>query len=85
MKVDKGLGMVGLATKAGKVASGEFMTENAVKSGMAYLSLFHRRHQTTPKRNLETCVNFIMCQSKNVGQKMNLESLQERHFVHLWQ
>ena len=37
MKVDKGLGMVGLATKAGKVASGEFMTENAVKSGMAYL------------------------------------------------
>ena len=27
--------MIGLATKAGKIASGEFMTENAVKSGMA--------------------------------------------------
>ena len=37
MKVDKALGMIGLATKAGKIASGEFMTENAVKSGMASL------------------------------------------------
>ena len=25
MKVDKALGMIGLATKAGKIASGEFM------------------------------------------------------------
>ena len=46
MKVDKALGMVGLATKAGKVASGEFMTENAVKSGMAYLFIGGiRQHQ----------------------------------------
>ena len=38
MKVDKALGMIGLATKAGKIASGEFMTENAVKSGMIKLT-----------------------------------------------
>ncbi|MCH5267429.1 MAG: ribosomal L7Ae/L30e/S12e/Gadd45 family protein [Lachnospiraceae bacterium] len=29
--------MLGIATKAGKVSSGEFMTENAVKSGTAAL------------------------------------------------
>jgi len=29
--------MIGLATRAGKTASGEFMTEKSVKSGQAYL------------------------------------------------
>ncbi len=37
MKSDNALKMLGLAAKAGKVASGEFMTENAVKSGGAAL------------------------------------------------
>ncbi len=31
------LNLIGLATKAGKAASGEFSTEKAVKSGKAYL------------------------------------------------
>ena len=30
------LNMIGLAQKAGKVASGEFSTEKAVKTGKAY-------------------------------------------------
>lgn len=34
---DKVLSMIGLATKAGKVASGEFSVEAAVKSGKAVL------------------------------------------------
>jgi len=34
---NKALSMIGLATKAGKVASGEFCTEKEVKSGRAYL------------------------------------------------
>ena len=33
----KTLNMIGLATKAGKTASGEFSTEKAVKTGKAYL------------------------------------------------
>lgn len=37
MKPDKVLSMLGLATKAGKVVSGEFSTEKAIKSGNAYL------------------------------------------------
>lgn len=37
MQTDNSLRMLGIATKAGKVSSGEFMTENAVKSGTAAL------------------------------------------------
>lgn len=38
-KRDRVLSMLGIAAKAGKVASGEFSTETAVKSGKAYLVL----------------------------------------------
>ena len=37
MKPDKVLSYLGLATKAGTIASGEFMTEKAVKEGRACL------------------------------------------------
>ena len=37
MKQDKALALIGLATKAGKVVSGEYMTEREVKCGMAFL------------------------------------------------
>ncbi|MCD8155811.1 MAG: ribosomal L7Ae/L30e/S12e/Gadd45 family protein [Clostridiales bacterium] len=39
MKRDKVLSLVGLAARAGKVVSGEFSTEKAVKSGKACLVL----------------------------------------------
>mgnify|MGYP002512957260 CR=1 FL=1 len=39
MKQNKILSLAGLAMKAGKVASGEFATEKAVKSGLARLVL----------------------------------------------
>lgn len=37
MKRDNVLSMLGIAAKAGKIKSGEFSTEKAVKSGYAYL------------------------------------------------
>lgn len=37
MKPDKVLAMLGIATKAGSVLSGEFSTEKAVKEGKAFL------------------------------------------------
>lgn len=37
MKTDSVLQMIGLAQRAGKVVSGEFMTENAIKDGSAAL------------------------------------------------
>lgn len=36
-KPDRVLSMLGIAAKAGRVVSGEFATENAVKTGKAYL------------------------------------------------
>jgi len=36
---DKALSLVGLATKAGRTVSGEFMTEKEVKSGRAALAI----------------------------------------------
>lgn len=37
MKPDKILSLLGLAMKAGKVKSGEFAVEKAVKTGLAYM------------------------------------------------
>mgnify|MGYP000355684002 FL=1 len=37
LKQDKVLSLIGLATKAGQTASGEFMTEREVKTGRAAL------------------------------------------------
>jgi ribosomal protein L7Ae-like RNA K-turn-binding protein len=37
LKKDKALSLLGLAARAGKIASGEFSVEKAVKSGKAYL------------------------------------------------
>ena len=36
-RLDKIISMIGMATKAGRTASGEFMTERAVKKGDAFL------------------------------------------------
>ena len=35
--MDKVISMIGMATKAGRTVSGEFMTEKAVKEGSAFL------------------------------------------------
>ena len=84
MKVDKALGMIGLATKAGKIASGEFMTENAVKSGMASLVIVSAEASDNTKKKFRNMCEFIMCRLKNVGRKMNSEKQQVKHFGHLW-
>ena len=42
--------MLGLATKAGKTASGEFMTEKAVKSGTAYLVIVSEEASDNTKK-----------------------------------
>ena len=39
MNMRKELSLLGLAAKAGKIVSGEFATENAVKAGKAFLVL----------------------------------------------
>ena len=41
------LNLLGLATKAGKIASGEFAAEKAVKSGKAHLVIVSERFMTS--------------------------------------
>jgi ribosomal protein L7Ae-like RNA K-turn-binding protein len=45
------LNLLGLATKAGKTASGEFSTEKAVKEGKAYLVIISEEASANTKKN----------------------------------
>lgn len=58
MKIDNVLRMVGIATKAGKVASGEFMTENAVKSGIASLVIVAEDASENTKKKFQNMCEF---------------------------
>ena len=49
MKPDRALSMVGIAARAGSIASGEFSTEKALKSGKAYLVIVVGRFPNFPK------------------------------------
>ena len=53
MKQDKALAMIGLAQKAGKIVSGEFATEKAVKTGKAALVIV--------AGDASECVHFMRC------------------------
>ena len=50
MKQDKALSMIGLAQKAGKVVSGEFSTEKAVKTGKAVMVVVASDSSDTTKK-----------------------------------
>lgn len=53
------LSLIGLSMKAGKVASGEFATEKAVKSHMAYLVVVSREaSENTRKKFVNMCTHY---------------------------
>lgn len=58
MKMDNALRMVGIATKAGQTASGEFMTENAVKSGKAALVILAGDASDNTKKKFKNMCEF---------------------------
>lgn len=51
MKTDKVLSMLGLAAKAGAIASGEFSTEKSVKEGKAFLVIVAEDASENTKKN----------------------------------
>ncbi len=51
MKQNKTLSMLGLAKRAGKVVSGEFSVEKAIRSGKAYLVLLAEDASANTKKN----------------------------------
>lgn len=50
--------LLGLATKAGKVSSGEFMTEKMIKSGKAYLVMIAEDASDNTKKKFQNMCDF---------------------------
>ena len=58
MKPDKVLSMLGLAAKAGNIASGEFSTEKSVKEGKAYLVIVAGDASDNTKKHFRDMTKF---------------------------
>lgn len=76
---NKVLNLIGLATKAGKTASGEFSTEKAVKSGSAFLVLVSEEASDNTKKmfsNMCTYYEVPICffgKKEELGHSMGKE------------
>ncbi len=75
----KMLNLIGLATKAGKTASGEFSTEKAVKSGKAWLVIISEEASDNTKKmftNMCTYYHVPFCvfgEKEELGHAMGKE------------
>lgn len=69
VQIRKVLGSLGLAMKAGDVVSGEFMTEKAIREGIARLVIVAKDAPVIPKRNLQIRVIFTMFLMWSLGTK----------------
>ena len=58
MKPDKVLSMLGLAAKAGAIASGEFSTEKSVKEGKAFLVIVAKDASDNTKKHFRDMTTF---------------------------
>ena len=72
--------MVGIATKAGKVASGEFMTENAVKSGIASLVIVAEDASENTKKKFQNMCEFYETPIRVYGIKDDLGHAMGKEF-----
>lgn len=69
---DKVLSMIGLAAKAGKVVSGEFMTEQKSKEGKAYLVIVALDASANTKKNFHDMCEFYKIPIMDYGSKESL-------------
>ena len=65
-------GLLGLAAKAGKVKSGEFSTEKAVKSGMAFLVIVSEEASENTKKMFRNMCTFYEVPYYEFGSKDEL-------------
>ena len=65
----KVLNLLGLATRAGKTASGEFMTEKAIKSGKAYLVIVSEEASDNTKKMFENSCAYYKVPVYQFGMK----------------
>lgn len=69
MKTDSVLRMIGLAAKAGKVVSGEFMTENAVKSKEAYLVIIAQDVSNNTRKKFGNMCSYYKVEMRKYADK----------------
>lgn len=69
---DKVLSMLGLAAKAGKVLSGEFMTEQTVRAGNAYLVIVATDASDNTKKNFHDMCLYYKVPILDYGLKAEL-------------
>lgn len=72
MKPDKVFSLLGLATKAGRTVSGEFMTEKAVKEGKARLVIAGTDASANTKKNFRNMCEFYGVPYFEYGTKQEL-------------
>lgn len=77
---DKVLSMIGLATKAGKTVSGEFMTEKETKSGRAALVIVADDSSDNTKKKFQDMCEFYKVPIYYYGDKDTLGHAMGKEF-----
>lgn len=72
MNQKKVLSLIGLAMKAGKIKSGEFAVEKAVKSGLAYLVIVSESASDNTKKKFGNMCHFYEVPIYHLGSKEEL-------------
>ena len=77
---NKFFGLLGLATKAGKVQSGEFSTEKAVKSGRAFLVIVSEDASDNTKKMFRNMCTYYEVPLYFFGEKETLGHAMGKEF-----
>ncbi len=72
MEPDRVLSMIGLAMKAGKLVSGEYMTEKTVKTGKAYLVIIAEDASANTKKDFSDSCSYYQVPIVIYGTKEDL-------------
>lgn len=80
MKNDKILSLIGLATKAGKTVSGEFMTERETKTGNAFLVIVAQDASDNTKKRFQNMCDFYQVPICFYGDKDTLGHAMGKQF-----
>ena len=72
MRPNRVFSLLGLATKAGRTASGEFMTEKSVKEGTAHLVIVGTDASANTKKNFRNMCEFYRVAYFEYGTKEEL-------------
>ena len=77
---DKVLSLLGLCTKAGRIASGEFMTETSVKNGSALLVIVATDASLNTKKEFKDMCSFYNVDYVEYGTKESLGSAMGKEY-----